>query len=285
MQELAELLKSERLKQGLTLPMMSERLRVSVSMLQTLEEGNYERIGTALLIRSFLRSYCRLLGLDGEALLEKYGAEIRACDQQDRGIQRYGKWSKGLRKKARLGVFAIVLCGIVVVAIVYGGAWFWKFRLHSNAPQSLTTSGYPQQDLPADLSDKTATGVAPVPVKEPAVGADKGTRSTPGVRATDILQELPEKPVAAVPSPEKHQFSAEAVQKTWVQVTMDDKSTQNAMLEPGETREWEAEKGMKIVIGNAGGVRMKWDGRPLDIPAKPGSVLRFSLPDQRYLKE
>ena len=56
MQELAEFLKSERLTQGLTLPEMSERLRVSVSMLQALEEGNFERIGTALLIRSFIRS-------------------------------------------------------------------------------------------------------------------------------------------------------------------------------------------------------------------------------------
>lgn len=42
---------------------------------------------------------------------------------------------------------------------------------------------------------------------------------------------------------------------------------------------------MRIVIGNAGGVSMKWDGRPVDIPARPGSVLRFSLPDERHLKE
>lgn len=53
MQELAELLKSERLKQGLTLPVLSERLRVSINMLEAMEKGNFERIGTPLLIRSF----------------------------------------------------------------------------------------------------------------------------------------------------------------------------------------------------------------------------------------
>lgn len=285
MQELAELLKSERLKQGLTLPELSERLRVSVSMLQTLEEGNYERIGTPLLIRSFVRSYCAALGLDCEALLEKYEARISACDRQEQGIQRFGMWSKGLRKKTRFGIFSIVLFGIAVVGMVYGGAWFWKFRLHSNAPQSLTTSGYPQQDLPADLSEKIGLGEAPVPVRPMAADADKGGRAGPEVRATDILPESPEKPTAVVPSGEKHQFSVEASQKTWVQVTIDDKNTQNAMVEPGEMREWEAEKSVKVVIGNAGGVRMKWDGRPLELSAKPGSVLRFSLPDERYLKE
>ena len=66
---------------------------------------------------------------------------------------------------------------------------------------------------------------------------------------------------------------------------MDDKNAQNAMLEPGDKRQWEAEKTMKIVVGNAGGIRMTWDGRPVEIPAKAGSVLRFSLPDQRYVKD
>ena len=66
---------------------------------------------------------------------------------------------------------------------------------------------------------------------------------------------------------------------------MDDKTTQSAMLEPGDNRQWEAEKTMKIIVGNAGGVQMKWDGRPVEVPAKQGGVIRFSLPDQRYVKE
>jgi cytoskeleton protein RodZ len=240
-------------------------------------------LGTALLIRSFIRTYCRSLGVDAEPLLEKYAAEIDACDQQDQGIRRYGKWSRGLRKKPRLGVFTVVLFGIVVVGIVYGGAWFWKFRLHSNSTQTLSPSGYPQQDLPADLSDKAGPSLGSEPPRENAAGVDKAARSAAVMRATDILPESSEKPPVA--RAEKHLFTVDASQKTWVQVTIDDKSTQNAMLEPGEKHEWESEKGMKIVVGNAGGIRMKWDGRPVEVPAKPGSVLRFSLPDQRYLKD
>ena len=229
MHELAEFLKSERITQGLTLATMSKRLRVSESMLQALEDGNFEQIGTALLIRSFIRTYCRSLGVDCEPLLEKYAAEIGACDQQDQGIQRYGKWSRGLRKRPRLGVFTVVLLGIVVVGVVYGGAWFWRFRLHSNTTQTLTTSGYPQQDLPSDLSDQAGPGPGSEPTtRENPAGADKAERSAAVVRATDILPESSEKPVAA--SAEKHLFSVEASQKTWIQVTMDDKSTQNAML-------------------------------------------------------
>ena len=184
-----------------------------------------------------------------------------------------------------MGIFAVVLFGIAGVGIVYGGAWFWKFRLHSGTSKSLTTSGYPQQDLPSDLADKAVPGPRTEAVREAPAGADKVVRPAKDLRATDILPESLEKPSDVALTAEKHQLIVEASQKTWVQVTTDDKNTQNAMLEPGDKREWEAEKTMRIVVGNAGGVAMKWDGHPVDLQAKPGSVIRFSLPDQRYVKE
>jgi cytoskeleton protein RodZ len=315
MKELADYLKSERLSRGLTLREMSERVRVSVSMLQTLEEGNYEKIGTDLLIRSFIRNYCTALGIDSEPLLEKYASEIRAYDQQDESIQRYGRWSKAIRKKSRIGIFSVLLVGIAVLGAVYGGVWFWKSKEYSDTSQSLRKSGYSQQDLPSDLPDKSGQAIESSTKSDVLPEADRGVRSSSetsgykaertqtgaatakpqetapaglpamGPRPGDILPKSAEKSANAAQVGSKHQFSVEASQKTWIQVTTDDKNTQNAMLEPGDKREWEAGNTMKIVVGNAGGIRMKWDGRPVEVPAKSGSVLRFSLPDQRYVKE
>jgi len=299
----------------LTLREMSERVRVSVSMLQTLEEGNYERIGTDLLIRSFIRNYCTPLGIDSEPLLEKYASEIRAYDQQDESIQRYGRWSKAIRKKSRIGMFSVLFLGIAILGVVYGGVWLWKSKEYSDTSQFLRKSGYSQQDLPSDLPDKTGQGSGSDAKRDVMPEADKGVRSASessaykaekpqtvavtakpqeaapaglpvvGTRPGDILPDSGEKPVTAAQVAGKHRFSVEASQKTWIQVTMDDKSAQDVMLEPGDRREWEAGNTMKIVVGNAGGIRMKWDGRPVEIPAKSGSVIRFSLPDQRYVKE
>jgi cytoskeleton protein RodZ len=315
MKELAEYLKSERLSRGLTLREMSESVRVSVSMLQTLEEGDFERIGTDLLIRSFIRNYCIPLGIDPEPLIEKYGSEIRAYDQQDESIRRYGKWSKAVKKKSRIGMFSILLAGIAVLGGVYGGVWLWKSKEYSDTSQSLRKSGYSQQDLPPDLPGKTGQGFDLDAKRDIRTEAYQGLRpssETSGHKAEmgqsgvltakpqetapaghkpaitksgDILPNSGEKPVAATQVAGRHLFSVEASQKTWIQVTMDDKESQNAMLEPGDKREWEAGNTMRIVVGNAGGIRMKWDGRPVEIPAKPGSVIRFNLPDQRYVKE
>lgn len=315
MNEIAEYLKSERLRQGRTIPEVSEETRVSVKMLEALEEGRYEQIGTELLIKSFIRAYAASLGVDVSSFLEKHAREIASCDQQQEAIKRFGRWSKNIYRKRKIGIFAVILIGIALFGVAYGVVWVWKMKEYHSASQSAKTSGYPQQDLPADLPEKSPESartqvsqeagqgkvMLPAPSSSPPLRGGEGSNPPAsaakpnefpsgrsqgaGVAPADVLTESSASAGRAFPETKNHRFSVEADQKTWVQVTMDDKTTQNALLQPGEKREWDAEQGMRIVVGNAGGVRMKWNGKPVDVPAKSGSVIRFSLPDQRYVKE
>ena len=76
-----------------------------------------------------------------------------------------------------------------------------------------------------------------------------------------------------------NKFAVEADDEVWIQVRIDDKETRSAMLYAGDRREWCADKALQVVIGNAGGVHMKWNEHPLEAPRDPGRVLRFRLPD------
>lgn len=76
-----------------------------------------------------------------------------------------------------------------------------------------------------------------------------------------------------------NKFAVEADGAVWIQVRIDDKETRSAMLYAGDRREWSADKVLQVVIGNAGGVHMKWNEHPLGAPRDPGRVLRFRLPD------
>jgi cytoskeleton protein RodZ len=89
----------------------------------------------------------------------------------------------------------------------------------------------------------------------------------------------------APPKPLVHRFEAEAQQKTWIQVKTDDNKTYSVMMQPGDKQEWETKEGMHVVVGNAGGVRMKWDGDPIGTDGKPGQVLRFRLPDFSFAEK
>jgi cytoskeleton protein RodZ len=93
-----------------------------------------------------------------------------------------------------------------------------------------------------------------------------------------------DKPLSPDDELQKHRLAFEAVEKTWVQVRIDDKKTFSAMLLPGDRREWEAKETVRIVLGNAGGVLIKWDDRPVNTGGKSGQVLKFRLPDARHLE-
>jgi cytoskeletal protein RodZ len=95
--------------------------------------------------------------------------------------------------------------------------------------------------------------------------------------STDAVAD--DKPVQDVEKSFRNKFAVEADDKVWIQVRIDDKKTLSEMLHAGDRREWAADKSLQVVIGNAGGVRMKWNEHQLAAPRDPGRVLRFRLPD------
>ena len=76
-----------------------------------------------------------------------------------------------------------------------------------------------------------------------------------------------------------NKFAVETDNDVWIEVRIDDKETQSAVLHAGDRMEWVADKDLQVVIGNAGGIHMTWNEHPLKVPGDPGRVLRFRLPD------
>ncbi len=305
---ISEYLKAERQKQGLTLKDVSERARLSVSVLQALEDGQYEQIGTPLLIRSFIRSYCMALGVDPTPLLEEHRTQIQASDRLDTSIHRYARWMQALRQRRRIGLYTVLLAVVVLVGSLYGGAWVARKKSLLIPSQDMSATGFPQPELPPDLQKNAAAppavnpevrkempsgepggqgtvelGGQKVEKMEPSTGAAKpGELSSTGHSAEATASAgaaSEEKPSDTTPESPPHRFEIEAEKKTWVEVRIDNVKTRHkAMLQPGEKREWEADDTLYVVVGNGGGVRMKWDGKSLDSLGKPGRVLRLRLP-------
>lgn len=83
-----------------------------------------------------------------------------------------------------------------------------------------------------------------------------------------------EKPAA------RYTLRADAVETTWLRVELDDGKAEEALLRPGESRQWEADNSFGIKIGNAGGVRFILNGKDLGAPGQRGRVLRVRLPSE-----
>jgi hypothetical protein len=74
-----------------------------------------------------------------------------------------------------------------------------------------------------------------------------------------------------------------ATEKVWIQVIIDGKEKKEALMEPGESLTYEAMRSISGIIGNAGGVKVKYNGRLLP-GGKRGEVLYLNLPEQNKLQ-
>jgi hypothetical protein len=62
-------------------------------------------------------------------------------------------------------------------------------------------------------------------------------------------------------------------------VILDGKEKKEALMEPGDSITYEAMRSISGIIGNAGGVKVKYNGRFLP-SGKRGEVLYLNLPEQ-----
>ncbi len=76
-------------------------------------------------------------------------------------------------------------------------------------------------------------------------------------------------------------LKGKVIKKTWVAVKIDNKIQKTYMLYPGNVKTWKAKKTLKIKIGNAGGIRLNYNGKSLGILGKEKEVITLSFPVKR----
>jgi cytoskeleton protein RodZ len=88
---------------------------------------------------------------------------------------------------------------------------------------------------------------------------------------------------AAVSVPQKsiaeHLLQIYAHDTTWVQVMIDKADVKELLMQPGDSVEWRAEKSFSVKIGNAGGVKVHFDGKDLANLGVAGQVVTINLPE------
>lgn len=305
MKEIGERLKSEREKQQLSLKTVSERARISVSMLESIEAGHFDRIGIPVLIRGFVCNYCRVLGMDPAPLLERHSAAIEDFDRQALSMRRYRQWCRSVRRTEHLRVAALLALLVLLLATVLGGALYAKWKNRSQ-PQDISMMGYPQQELPADLpsenmfagggsrEEATVTFGPPASdasqIRSPGAGTcEPGWTSGSGTggaqvrhpvegRVPDEVLPLDEAPGSSIVL-KKHRLTVQAREPAEVKVKVDGaREYQSVQLKKGERKQWEATERILVEARKGSGLSLLWDDRPVEVSPRADGSVRVVLP-------
>lgn len=81
-----------------------------------------------------------------------------------------------------------------------------------------------------------------------------------------------------------HTLELIAEDKTWVFVKIDDVQSKDVLLNQGEHIKWSAKNDFSLKIGNAGGIKMIFDGKEVGPLGEKGQVLSLELPSPKISK-
>jgi len=274
MGELGQLLRQAREQKGISLEEVEQATRIRQRYLAALEEGDYDQLPTPGHIQGFLRNYAVHIGLDWKQVQELYAQEASSRHISDPGIFHPKDIVLAPRRPLLKADLILALVILVVIGVI-GGWLFWRYgrpllngRLVTRPTPEPTTT-----QVAAARPSATATHVAPSAT--PTSVAETSTPVKPTATSTPLpptptldaplLIATPTPPPTSTPIPtlkptEGVVLQVKVVERTWLQVTVDNEEMPGELLEADQERQWEAKQAIHLICGNAGGVEVTVNG-------------------------
>jgi cytoskeletal protein RodZ len=232
-------LQSIRLEKKIGLEKVSEETRIAIGNLQLIEKEDLEALPAEVFVRGFLRAYARAIGADGNEAVRLYQARLKMEDE----LAGAGSVSERSSLKPWLDLALSVIALLCLVALSLYGVSYFQNRVHM--PETAETHAVSEDSKAVTSQEK------------PVTKTQKGSPTQP---------------------PEKWVLKITAVENTWVKLIIDNTDAKEYNLSSGALLEVEAAVGYNLLIGNAGGLKLKLNGEPVPISGKIGEVVSIQLP-------
>ena len=232
-----ENLRREREARGISLDEISETTKISVRLLQAIENEEFDRLPGGVFNVNFVRQYARQVGLDEDRIVGDFRA-MTAEPEEAAVVQRPGtsspewtvpsspeyEWDRERRNRMR----AWGTMGLAAVALA--AATFLVVRNSAPPPPASAPSPAPvtpPQSAPAPTAEAKPEPPPPAP---------------------------PPEPVAPI------RVELQASDAVWVSAVADGKTAFVATLQPDQRREATAHERLRLRVGNAGALKITLNG-------------------------
>ena len=247
---IGDTLRAERERQKLTIKDIEKGTSIRALYIDAIEKGDFKTLPGNVYTKGFIRNYANFLKMDADAAVKQYNeenhpediaakeaaarVEAEAKAEQDRAYA--AKEARETRRPAReerrpkISDFEervesshhrqTLLMGVLAVVVIAAGAWF----------------------LFGSDDDAAAT-------KQPQTKV-----TTQAKKPAEPAQPAP------APKQEKTYTDVEVSAKCWVSVKADGKTIFEGTIQKGESKQWKADKELKLTAGNAAAVDLTFNG-------------------------
>ena len=255
-----QMLSTARERSGLTIEEAATKLRLSVRQIQALEMDDASALPSATFVRGFIRNYAKLLELDAEQLLQAY--RVVAPDSEHGNITLPSE-NITFVSQDKKGWMPYLMASLFIGLVLAG--WMAYMEFIGNAAKK-----------PAPVAVAPAVSVAQVPVAAPVPPQAAAVDTAPVPEVAPMEQAGPAAPTV---SSANAKLNLTFTASSWVSVTdHDNKELFNKSQLAGSQSMIEGMPPFTIVIGNASGVQLTYNDKPVDlVPYTKANVARFTL--------
>ena len=270
-----------RVARNLTLAEVAQQLKLSETQIEALEADLYDRLPGPVFVRGFVRNYARLLELDADALVGKIELpHVPSPASAAIPLSRNIPFPEEGRSHWVLYASALAL---VMAAVVL-------FEIFFSTPRAVVVSAVtpPPVAVPVVVqpawppteaagSTTTTTAVAQTEVVAVVVVVEPAAAQAPAPAAPAPAPASA--PVSAPPQAGMAELFFVFETASWVEVRDRSERILFSQLNPvGTEHRMQGRRPLSMVIGNARGVRLSYNGQPFDLaPHTRVEVARFTL--------
>ena len=251
--KIGQMLKDTREEKGLTLDEVSTALFIKKRVIGAIESGDWDSLPYPVYVKGYINQYAALLHITDLLTAEMISPE----NQPSPEVQVVAEAPKHERTQEGRGPKNKVIAASAAGALLVG------FLVFQNLP------GKAYVAPPAQSVESTYQ----TPVRTSA--------RTHSVEAGTTSQAAEESPVAAEESEKviatSKKLAIVCQERTWVRIVVDGAERKEVMLNPKEVVMVSAEKSFDLLIGNAGGVKLFFNGRDTGFTGKSGEVRHIDL--------
>jgi cytoskeletal protein RodZ len=279
-------LKAAREAKGLSLRDIFERTRISVSYLDAIENSHYHLLPQPVYARTFIKNYALALGLDSKMLLEAYEEHLQSINDRRRQEQEAGSVRLKTQRR-RQWIAGLLSASLAVMVLALAMAYYSPSE--QDAPQAQPSSvvqpspeAKPSETAPPSASATTEAPAAQEKPDEPMKVASPPREAAPPEAPPPNMDKKPRERVSPEFPPmqtdKTYRLFLEARERVWLRIRRDRNRPEQVILEAGQTLERFAAEAFTLDIGNAGGVDITFQEKPLGRIGDRGQVVHLRLP-------
>ncbi|MCF8024200.1 MAG: helix-turn-helix domain-containing protein [Desulfobacteraceae bacterium] len=240
-------LKAIRKGREISLEQLAEKICVTPRQLTWIEAEDFDRMPAEIYAKGILRAYAEAVGVDPEDIVERYRLERAAWDK---AVRLEGESLRSGSKNYFRMLLALAVLGVVIAASLYGTSIL---------------------EGSADHAGKAERGGKP---------DEKTAQQHISPKETSHLMFSDQEAGEWKPESEMQVLSVDAVSETTLDIAVDGGNYTKYRLDPKDHLELAAQLSFRISISNPSAVRLKLNGKKVEIAAEKGKTATIVLSEK-----